>query len=137
MPGEYPPMLLCLDLEYGSQELARYAANRARRCRQGIVLLHVVPEHGTDLDRPRQQLAAIAATLLAHSRVGDIIIEQGIAEDKIVAVARRHGASLLILGRRRRPTVERIYVGSTTSAVISLAGAAVLVVPLEESGISA
>ena len=57
-------------------------------------------------------------------------IEVGIPEDVIVAVAQRLASGPILLGRRRRETVERIYVGSTTSAVISLARRPVLVIPL-------
>jgi nucleotide-binding universal stress UspA family protein len=125
-------MLLCLDLERGSRELAQYAATRARRCQQSILILHVASPRHDDLESLQKQLNGIAETELAGVEITGILIEQGVPEDHIVAVAQQQATEMIILGRRKRPVVERIYVGSTTSAVLSLAGIPVLVVPLIE-----
>jgi Universal stress protein family. len=46
MPEQEPaPLLLCLDLEAGSEALARQAAELARRCRRPVRILHVSDGH--------------------------------------------------------------------------------------------
>lgn len=122
-------MLLCLDLEPGSEALARHAAARAARCRQSVLVLHVRqrPDDGTAASAVR----ALANDLLGASVAHQALIAEGVAEDAIVRIAREHDVDLIVLGRRQRTTVEQIYVGSTTSAVIALARRPVLVVPVD------
>ena len=129
-----PPLLLCLDLEAGSEQLVAYAARHARRCGQAVHILHV---SNTALDDETR--AALMARIraqtegpLADTHIQGIDLEVGTAEDRIVEVAQRCRADPVLLGRRQRATVERIYVGSTTSAVISLATQPVLVVPVAD-----
>lgn len=126
-------LLLCLDLESGSRELALYAAQLAKQCRYTIALLHVAVPKAKNLHWVRQRLDEIVQHDLAGVTLSMQRIEQGIPEDKIIETAGAEPIDLILLGRRKRPTVERIYVGSTTSAVLSLACKPVMVVPLIES----
>jgi len=127
------PVLLCLDLEAGSRELAEYAAGFATDCRLPVHVLHVLQSRldETDRERNRRKLAAICRAILPQVPAGQIHVDEGLPEDCIVANGERIGAGTILLGRRKRRTVDRIYVGSTTSAVISLALRPVLVVPLK------
>jgi len=128
-------MLLCLDLEQGSRTLARYTAELARRCDQNIHLFYVGPSGGSPvIKNPRARLEAIAAETMQGINVEAIILRQGLAEDEIIAYARGCAIAPIVIGRRQRSAVERIYVGSTTSAVLSLASCPVLVVPLLTEG---
>jgi nucleotide-binding universal stress UspA family protein len=129
-------MLLCLDLEKGSRALARYAAKLARRCGQDIHLFYVGPSGGSPvIKNPRARLEAIAAETMQGSNVEAIILRQGLAEDEIIAYAKGCTIAPIVIGRRQRSAVERIYVGSTTSAVLSLTSCPVLVVPLSNKEI--
>lgn len=126
------PLLLCLDLEAGSRELAEAAAAWVRRCGWAVHVLHVLqsPLGEADRQQHRERLRQLCGEVFP-GLAGDLLhVEEGIPEDVIVAVAQRLDSGPILLGRRRRQTVERIYVGSTTSAVISLARRPVLVIPL-------
>jgi len=127
-----PPLLLCLDLEAGSRALAETAADYARRCQWPIHVLHVLQSPLGEADRRqhRERLQALCQAVLPDLPADHLHLEEGVPEDAIVAVAQRLGSGPILLGRRQRETVERIYVGSTTSAVISLARRPVLVIPL-------
>lgn len=131
--SQTPTVLLCLDLEAGSQELAHQATQHARQCGQSILLLHVIRTMigNEEVARCRQCLTEIANEALAGVRIEDTLIEQGTPEEIIISIAQEYGVNSIVLGRRFRTTVDRIYVGSTTSAVISVATRPVLVVPVD------
>ena len=121
------PMLLCLDLESDSEALCRAALDYSHRCGQPLQVLHVMQAAAES-----QRVEARIRELLAHCGVKpvEVILEAGSPEELIPQVAARCQAAPVVLGRRRRATVDRIYVGSTTSAVISQARVPVLVIPL-------
>ena len=135
-PDDASPLLLCLDLEAGSEQLIDYAARHSQRCNLPVRVLHA--SRAALDEKQQQQLQARIHESIDHPleglRLQAIDIESGVAEDVIVEVARRHDAGLILLGRRHRTTADRIYVGSTTSAVISLATKPVLVVPVGTIG---
>ncbi len=131
MPNDALPMLLCVDLQQGSETLARYVAERITRFPQPLHVLYVHPESGSlSFENAQLQLDALVNETLAGVSIESVILRQGLPEEIIVAYAKECAVDSIVLGRRRRSTVERIYVGSTTSAVISLAPCPVLVVPL-------
>ena len=125
-------VLLCLDMEAGSGKLAGYAADRARRCGDTVHILHVVrPDaSGEEIERAGARVEGLVQDRMDCPPPETVEIIPGIPEDVIISKADLDQTDLIILGRRARSTVERIYVGSTTSAVISLARRPVLVVPL-------
>lgn len=135
-PDEISPLLICLDLEAGSERLIDYAARHARRCALPLRVLHV--SRATLDETKRQEILVRIHKLIDRPLAGlsleAIDIEPGAPEDVIIEVARRHDINLILLGRRHRSTVERIYVGSTTSTIISLATRPVLVVPVGVAG---
>jgi len=128
------PFLLCLDLEAGSDRLVRWAAQLARRCGQPVQVLYVSPGSLSveRRHRKKQRLQDLVAEPFQDLEITIMDPREGIAEEVIVEVARQIDAGVILLGRRQRTAVERIYVGSTTSAVISLARRPVLVVPVSE-----
>ena len=136
MPAKTQPMLLCLDLEEGSEALARYAATRAANCNQPVHVLYVCPkaEGGPAIEDAQARLDTLVTDALGDVTVEALAIRPGLPEETIAAYAREYAVDTIVLGRRERSTVERIHVGSTTSAVISLATSPVLVVPLDFSG---
>lgn len=63
--------------------------------------------------------------------VAAVSVRSGLPEDCIIEYAREEmEGPVIMLGRRERSIADRIYVGSTTSAVISLSEYPVMVVPL-------
>jgi len=132
MPSDNALTLLCLDLEAGSEALIDHAVQRANRCGDTIHMLHVT-HAGQDeqtCEFIRDKLEQLVKRHTVQGTPLSTEIRFGTPEEEIPALAAELGASIIILGRRRRSDVERIYVGSTTSAVISDAPCAVLVVPL-------
>lgn len=131
MSDKKPALLLCLDLEEGSEDLARYVAGMTRSRGQPLHLLHVEPTGGSPVIKNcKARLKNLAVGPLAGVKVEAIVIRRGLAEDEIIAYAKEHDVDPIVIGRRRRRAIERIYVGSTTSAVLSLTSCPVLVVPL-------
>ena len=129
-------MLLCVDLEKGSRALARYGAELAGRCDQEIHLFYVEPTGGSHVIKdPRACLESLAAEILEGVTIKAFVLRCGIAEEEIMAYAAQFDIAPIVIGRRQRSSVERIYVGSTTSAVISMATCPVLVVPLSREEI--
>ncbi|RMG95938.1 MAG: universal stress protein [Deltaproteobacteria bacterium] len=134
MPRETSPTaLVCLDLEPGSRTLVRQAAALAERCKWSVALLHALPSglRADDARKTRQgELEALWRDASDVRPPVAVLVAAGPAEDVILDAARRIDADCIVLGRRLRPHVERIYVGSTTSAVLSFARRPVLVLPL-------
>ena len=136
MTSNIPLLLLCLDLEKGSEAMARYAADVADHCGQKIHVFYVEPTGGISVIKDaRACLEKLMAKTIPDGNIGNIVIRQGLAEDEIIAYAGQYDFDFIVLGRRQRSAVERIYVGSTTSAVLSLVSIPVLVVPLSTEGI--
>lgn len=121
------PMLLCLDLESDSEALCRLALERARRCGQTLLVLHVM-QTATEPQQTESRIHALLTRCAAEP--AQVILETGTPEELIPQVATRSRADPVVLGRRHRATIDRIYVGSTTSAVISQTRVPVLVIPL-------
>ena len=135
MDNQKPALLLCLDLEQGSMALARYAAGLTKRCNQVVHLFHVEPTGGSIVIKDaRARMEAIAAEIFQEINVEAITLRRGRAEDEIIAYTKESVFDPIVIGRRQRSAVERIYVGSTTSAVLSLASCPVLVAPLSKEG---
>lgn len=126
------PLLVCIDLEAGSERLTAWAAAMARRCRQRVRVLYVSPVEraGEQRRETEQRLHRIIDRPFAGVELEALEVRHGLAEEIIVETAHRCAAAMILLGRRQRTAVERIYVGSTTSAVISQASRPVLVVPV-------
>jgi len=126
------PVSLCLDLEAGSHQLAKYAADFATSYRLPVHVLHVLQSRldETDQERSRRQLAAICQEILPRIPAQPLHVAEGLPEDCIVTKAGEIRTGMILRGHRKRITVDRIYVGSTTSTVIPLASRPVLVVPI-------
>ena len=132
-------ILLCLDLEAGSRVLCRYAAELGRHCNDQLQVLHVFSAVLDGEARPRLQKKITSLLDQAGINSGrvEITLAEGIPDEIIPAHAQAQDIDLILLGRRRRSRIEKIYVGSTTSAVISLSSIPILVVPLARETVQA
>ena len=124
-------ILLCLDLEEGSRELAEYCNQCALDWDCPIRVLHVHSNEEQGIEDAESYLNAIVNEILDNVNVSTVKIVIGTPEEQIVEFANEiANAPIIMLGRRKRTIADRIYVGSTTSAVISLSTYPVMVVPL-------
>jgi len=126
-------LLLCIDLEKGSDQLVQYAAQHAQRCGSTTQVLYVSRKELNKATRERilSHLHNLVDQPFADLPIKSIKVEAGIIEEIIVNTARHNCVELILLGRRQRSRVERIHVGSTTRAVIALACRPVLVIPVD------
>ena len=132
MPNDKRPLLLCLDLEAGSDVLALYCLHLATRCALPLHVLYVLPKASKETEESAlQRVREIIDKTLRRTQVDAVVIHRGNPEDHIIQYANQRLFEFVILGHRRRSTLERVYVGGTTCAVISLSHAPVLVVPVD------
>ena len=124
-------ILLCLDLEEGSRELARFCKDCAENWNYPVHVIHIHRDGGRDIEDVDSDLSVIVEEILNNLRVPAVKILKGLPEEAIIEFANEMTSTpIIMLGRRKRRIADRIYVGSTTSAVISLSPYPVLVVPL-------
>ena len=124
-------ILLCLDLEEGSRELAECCNQSALDWDWPVQVLHVHSNEEQGIEDAESYLNAIVNETLDKVNVSTVKIVIGTPEEQIVEFANEiANAPIIMLGRRKRTIADRIYVGSTTSAVISLSTYPVIVVPL-------
>jgi len=131
IPHGMTSILLCLDLEEGSRELAEFCKDCAEHWNYPVHVIHIHGEGGRDIEDVESDLSVIVDDILHNLRVPLVKTVKGLPEEAIVEFANEITSTpLIMLGRRKRRIVDRIYVGSTTSAVISLSPYPVLVIPL-------
>jgi nucleotide-binding universal stress UspA family protein len=124
-------ILLCLDLEEGSRELAEFCKRCALDWDYPVQVIHIHSEGGRKIEDEENDLTVIVDEILGNLNVSMVKIVTGNPEDHIIEFANEiKSTPLIMLGKRKRRIADRIYVGSTTSAVISLSPCPVLVVPL-------
>ncbi len=131
IPHGTTSILLCLDLEEGSRELAEFCKDCAEHWNYPVHVIHVHGDGGRDIEDVDSDLSVIVEEILNNLRVPAVKILKGLPEEAIIEFANEITSTpIIMLGRRKRRIADRIYVGSTTSAVISLSPYPVLVVPL-------
>jgi len=131
IPHGTTSILLCLDLEEGSRELAEFCKDCAEHWNYPVHVIHVHGDGGRDIEDVEPDLSIITDEILYNLRVPAVKILKGLPEEVIVEFANEITSTpIIMLGRRKRRIADRIYVGSTTSAVIALSPYPVLVVPL-------
>jgi len=124
-------ILLCLDLEEGTRELAEYCNQCAQDWDCAVQVIHIHSDEGQGIKDAESYLNAIVDETLNNVKVSQVKIVIGTPEEHIIEFANEiSDVPIIMLGKRKRRIADRIYVGSTTSAVISLSNHPVLVVPL-------
>ncbi len=130
------PILLCLDLEAGSEKLARRGAQYAKRLGGLLHVLYVMPASSNETEEDAmERFKKLTASVLEDTEARTLVIRRGrLVEDHIVEYIGENSIEIVILGHRHKEKRERVYVGSTVHTVISLAPGPVLVVPIDSEG---
>jgi len=124
-------ILLCLDLEEGSRELAEFCKLCARDWQYPVHVLHVHCKGGRYIKETESDLKAIVNEILGGANVAIAKIIIGTPEEDIIEFASQiTNTPIIMIGRRKRTIADRIYIGSTTSSVLSLSKYPVMVVPI-------
>lgn len=136
------PVVFASDLTAASVGAARFATALARALDRRLVCVHMgEPRWSESFDYTKtrwQELRrqyreatdqAALAWVTEHCAGAELVIEYGTPVDQLPAVAARLEACLLVVGSKRLGLVERIFTGSTASAVAATATCAVAVVP--------
>jgi nucleotide-binding universal stress UspA family protein len=105
----------------------RAAAAEAARRRLGLAVLDLHPEH---LDGPTTDLAALLSAVPAEVEVAPVMVrpEGRQPADAILDASEASGATLVVMGTRKRSSLGTILMGSTTQRVLLDSAVPVLVV---------
>lgn len=123
-------ILLCLDMEEGSEELLRRGALYAKRLNQPLSLLYVLLSSGIQDEVSALKSLEELAVSVPEAADATAVVRRGCVEEEILDYVREESVELVILGHRHKAKRERVHVGSTVGTVISLAPGAVLVLAL-------
>jgi nucleotide-binding universal stress UspA family protein len=107
--GEISRILFATDFSPESNAAAPYAVSLAEECQAHVTLLHVIEEPKIGELVRADELMKSSAQLLRNIMppeaelwcVPEYVVEQGVAADKILEVAERCRAELIVLGVRR------------------------------------
>jgi nucleotide-binding universal stress UspA family protein len=124
-PGELSRILFATDFSPGSNAAAPYAVSLAQECQAYLTLLHVIEEPKAGELVRAEELVSSSTRLMRNlvpaeaelSCVPEYVVEQGVAADKILEVALRCRAELIVLGIRRPSGVP----GAATHLPIAIA----------------
>lgn len=127
--GAYEHVLVASDgLEDSTAPLA-CASAIARSHGSRVTILHALEHHrGASTEKVLEQAADLQAS---GTREPDIVVKRGSAHETIVQSAEAAGASLVIVGSRRRGGARAL--GSVSRRVVHEASCSVLIVPPETS----
>jgi nucleotide-binding universal stress UspA family protein len=136
-------ILWATDFSREAADALAYAELFAKKCRARIAAVHIVPEMGPALLEARpaymeevyQQVEANKAK--AGKKLAELAAKRGIPFDKaliesgspvkkIIEIAGREKADLIVMGKRGQSAMEKILVGSVANGVLRHAPAPVL-----------
>lgn len=135
MTFNHKPLLLCLDLEAGSDLLAAYTGELAKSSNQTIHILYVESRSDTAADNyewPRKQIDNIILKNLPDVTIEAIAIDKGQPDEAILQYLRKHGIGMIILGHHHNLR-RHLHKLSVTRAVLSQSEVPVLVFPLNSN----
>jgi nucleotide-binding universal stress UspA family protein len=129
-------LLLCIDLEPGSEVLAQSAVRFAHQCNLQVLVLHVC-SYFVSADAQEQvqsRLQQFIERTMQNVPVYDAHVVMGKPEQAILQYASDKDIQCIILGKRKRTTVDRTHVRSTSYDVIAEARVPVLIIPVDGEG---
>lgn len=135
------PFLVPVDGSDFAMAATRYAVQLARRLSSEILLLHCHKPFPIKLGQPHFQHAITKITersqdllapyrdlLLVSELPHEVLILEGPAAEKIVAVAKTERCEMIIMGCRGRGDLQGLILGSVTHRVLHSAPCPVLVI---------
>ena len=137
------PVILATDLGPASIAAARFATAFARQAQRPLLCVHVGQPRWSEGVELTPDLLSLREAYRArverearewavhHCPETPLVVGYGDPAEYLPALAGQREASLLVLGSRRLSLLERVFVGSTASAVASAARCAVAIVPLD------
>ncbi len=147
--GQNGPILVAVDFAPDSEAAFLWACDYAKCANAGLVLLHVVHDPadapgyyrkgGEDLLRPMEDVAAemtdkflekIAKNHPDLAIPGDVekVLVKGIPATRILEVAERKGARLIVMGSRGRTGLPHLLLGSKAERVVQMSPIPVTIV---------
>ena len=145
--ADYRNALVAIDLLSASEDAMRLAARIAPGARLTALHAYEVPFEGmlqyagveqADIDRHRaesfrrafEEIRRLSAAASGNAEGFLPIVDRGDAERLCLEHAQAIGADLIVIGKRKRPALEALALGSVTRHVLANATADVLVLPL-------
>jgi len=98
-----------------------------------ILLVHVLGKE-EDFDEAAKKLNLMREELAGAGRKITVHVLQGRPADEILALAKKHGASLIMMGSQGKSWSRQLRVGSTTFEVVRRAESPVMVIRPPEEG---
>jgi len=134
MAGFLKKILWATDFSDEAQEALLYAEAMAKAFKAKLIALHVVPDFSPAFydfaSALKGEIGRRVATVKNGARKKletlskskgislDIIIQEGTASKKIIEVAEREKADLIVLGRRGLSAIEKLFIGSVANQVL-------------------
>jgi nucleotide-binding universal stress UspA family protein len=145
--ADYGNALVAIDLLSGSADAMRLAVRIAPGARLTALHAYEVPFEGmlqyagveqADIDRHRaesfhrafEEIRRLSAAASGNTEAFLPIVDRGDAARLCLEHAQTIGADLIVIGKRKRPALEALALGSVTRHVLANATADVLILPL-------
>jgi nucleotide-binding universal stress UspA family protein len=145
--ADYRNALVAIDLLSGSEDAMRLAARIAPGALLTALHAYEVPFEGmlqyagveqADIDRHRaesfhrafEEIRRLSAAASGNTEAFLPIVDRGDAARLCLEHAQTIGADLIVIGKRKRPALEALALGSVTRHVLANATADVLILPL-------
>jgi nucleotide-binding universal stress UspA family protein len=143
------PVVVGESIDSASEAALQFAAQTAERDGRALLVTHSwklpvvgatppTPGGGESIpERQRDALERVAASVsLTHPGLRvETDLRTGEAAAALAAAAEATDASLIVIGRRARPVVARVLLGSTGSALVTAPPCAVAIIPAPDPGI--
>jgi nucleotide-binding universal stress UspA family protein len=124
--------LVPFDFSIGSDVALRHAVELARKEKGKLVLVHVLPlvlPLASVKRTVRREIEAIAASFrLKPEEYRLVVVERPNAARAIARLAKKTGASMIIMGSHGRTGLQRLVLGSVAERTLRFASCPVLIV---------
>jgi nucleotide-binding universal stress UspA family protein len=122
-------VLAAIDLGPFSARVLRHAAGFARLMSAQLKVLYVTPDPSPGDHARVMEACAERGPYEVDLAAADVVVRAGRVSDEIHREAVRVGAALVVLGSRGHGGLARLFLGSTSEAVLRNAPAPILLVP--------
>ena len=143
MSGFLKTILWATDFSDEAQEALLYAQAFARAFRAKLIGLHVVPDFTPyfynmgsvirdELDKKvkalkREARKRMDAIIKTREIPMEVVVQEGTASKKIIEVAEKKKADLIVIGRRGLSVIEKLFIGSVANQILRNSSVPVLV----------